>query len=154
VTVQFAAVYVSAGTRKESIVNPSASLMLRTLPAECDAQLAHATALVESGVALATVRVPWTLPVDVSVHVILNVLAAMLLVAVLLLTAAPVTVRFVIVLAVERTSPVIVADVVHGAVRETTAEMLHVTVPLVTVIVARTGALIVRETIPVEAAKA
>jgi hypothetical protein len=78
----------------------------------------------------------------------------MLLVDVLLLTAAPVIVTFVTVLNEERTLPEIEADVVQGAVRETTLVTLHVTVPLETVIVASTGALMVSETTPVEFARA
>jgi hypothetical protein len=88
------------------------------------------------------------------VQVISNAVGGMLFVDVLLLTAAPVTVIFVTVLAVERTLPEIAADVVHGAVVDTTLVTLQVTVPLETVIVARTGAVIVSETVPVEAADA
>jgi len=58
VTVQFVAVYVSAGTTKELMVNASESLIFTTLPAAFEDQLAQDTAVVESGVALATVNAP------------------------------------------------------------------------------------------------
>jgi len=70
-----------------------------------------------------------------------------------LLTAAPVIVSFVIVLKEDRTLPEIAADVVQGAVKDTALVTLQVTVPLETVIVASTGAVIVSETTPVEPAE-
>jgi hypothetical protein len=76
--VQFVAVYVSAGTRYELMVKARLSLRLRTLPAALAAQLAQDTALVESGVAFATVKAPCVPPLEASVHVIAKAVAGTL----------------------------------------------------------------------------
>jgi hypothetical protein len=152
VTVQLAAVYVSAGTRNELRVNASVSLSERTLPCALAAQLAQLTAEVESAVAVATERAPCNVPVDASAQVIAKALGAIEFVDVALLIAAPVTERLVTVLRDERTLPVTPAELVQGAVVESVLVTLHVTVPLVTVIVARTGAVRFAAIVPVVAA--
>jgi hypothetical protein len=69
-----------------------------------------------------------------------------------LLIAAPVTVRLVIVLREERTLPAIAAEVVQGVVAEIELVTSQVTVPLETVIVASTGAVMLAVSVPVVAA--
>ena len=145
---------MSAGTRNEFIVNASVSLSERMLPAALAAQLAHATADVESAAALATVSAPCCVPVDASVQLIAKALGAMLFVAVELLIATPVTVRLVTVLRDERTLPEMAAELVHGAASDRVLVTSQVTVPLETVIVASTGAVIFAVIVPVVAAEA
>jgi hypothetical protein len=145
---------VSAGTRNELSVNASVSLSERTLPCPLAAQLAQLTAEVESAAALATVSAPCSVPVDASAQVIANAAGAIEFVAVVLFIAAPVTERLVSVLREERTLPVMAAELVQGAVAESVLVTLHVTVPLVTVIVARTGAVMFAAIEPVVAASA
>jgi len=79
-------------------------------------------------------------------------LGAMLFVEVALLTGAPVTVRLVTVLRDERTLPVMAAELVHGATSDKVLVTSQVTVPLETVIVASTGAVMFAEIVPVVAA--
>jgi hypothetical protein len=143
---------VSAGTLNESKVNESASLSDRMLPPAFAAQLAQGTAVVASADALATVSAPCCVPVDESTHVIAKAVGAMLLVEPALLIAAPVTVRLVIVLRDERTLPEMAAELVHGDVAERMLVTSQVTVPLLTVMVARTGAVMFAVIVPVVAA--
>jgi hypothetical protein len=145
---------VSAGTRNELSVNASVSLSERMLPPAFAAQLAHGTAEVDKADAFATVSAPCCVPVDASTQVIANALGAMLAVAPELLIAAPVTVRLVTVLRDERTLPEIAAELVHGDVAERLLVTSQVTVPLETVIVASTGAVMLAVIVPVVAAEA
>ena len=143
---------MSAGTKNELIVKASVSLRERMLPPAFAAQLAQFTAEVESAAALARVSAPCCVPVDASVQLIAKALAGTLFVAPALLIAAPVTVRAVTVLRDERTLPVIAADDVHGDVSDSEPVTSHVTVPLETVMVARTGAVMLAVMVPVVAA--
>jgi fatty acid desaturase len=85
-------------------------------------------------------------------QVIPKALGAIVFVEVVLLTATAVTVRLVTVLREERTLPATVAELVHGAVIETLLATSQVTVPLVTVMVARTPAVMLVVSVPVDAA--
>jgi hypothetical protein len=152
VTVQLAGVYVSAGTRNELSVKASESLSDRMLPCALAAQLAQFTAEVESAAALAKVSEPCCEPVDESVQLIAKALGAIVFVEPELLIAAPVTERLVIVLRDERTLPVMAAALVQGAAADKVLVMSQVTVPLETVIVARTGAVMLALMVPVVAA--
>jgi len=145
-------VYVSAGTRNELSVKASESLSERMLPCALAAQLAQGTADSDRAEALATVSAPCCVPVDESTQLIANALGAIVLVAPELLIAAPVTVRLVTVLREERTLPVMAAELVQGAVSDSVLETSQVTVPLETVIVARTGAVMLAVIVPVVAA--
>jgi len=145
---------VSAGTRYELSVNASVSLSESMLPPALPAQLAQATAEVERAEALATVSAPCCVPVDASRQLIAKALGATLFVAPELLIAAPVTVRLVIVFRDERTLPEIAAELVHGDVADRLLVTSQVTVPLETVIVARTGAVMFAVIVPVVAAAA
>lgn len=92
------------------------------------------------------------MPVDASTQLIAKALGAIVFVALALLIAAPVTVRLVIVLRDERTLPEMAAELVHGDVTDRLLVTSQVTVPLETVIVARTGAVMFAVIVPVVAA--